>query len=362
MVDRITGFPAPTFDDLLTRSLAAYASRSGSNPQLRNGVIRTMAYVDAMMAAGEHAHIDYLAGQTLALYATGENLDACGRENGVFRKPPARAEGTVTMTGNTGAVIDAGAALAAADGTAYTVTAGATVVGGVAVVAVRASEGGAAGNRVAGEALALVEAAEGVDPQAVVIAISGGADVEEDGAPGVEEHYRGRILEYRRNPPQGGSNTDYAKWVADTPNVPVTRAWVSPKELGRGTVTVRFMVDGATETGIPTPEQVALVQAYVETRDPAPADTYVVAPIGVPLDISISGLNPDTPAVRAAIAAELADLIYRRGFPGCTIYRSWIGAAISNAAGEDHHASVEPSGDIAFGIGEIPIVGEVTYA
>ncbi len=362
MADRLTGFETPTFEALFAQARADYASRIASNPMLRNGVVSVLAHVDAMLAAGEYSYLDWLSGQTLPLYADGVNLDAWGRMFGVIRKPAARADGTVTMTGNDGKVIDAGTALTSADGTAYSVTVSATVVGGAAVVAVRADAGGATGNRAVGEPLTLTEAVEGVDPEAVVVAISGGVDVEADGEPGVAEDYRGRVLDRIRMPPHGGSAADYVRWAKETPGVAVTRAWVDPGAMGEGTVVVRFMVDGSTPTGIPTPEMVALVQAYIDAQRPVTAQVFVFAPVGVPLDLTITGLDPDTADVRAAIAAELADLVYRKGFPGCTIYHSWIVSAISTAAGEDHHASVVPVGDLAHAVGQIPVVGAVTYA
>ena len=362
MADRITGFVTPTFEESFARAKADYASRLGSNPQLRNGVVPVLAHVDAMLATGEYTYLDWLAAQTLPLYADGENLDAWGRMFGVLRKPAERATGTATMTGNDGAVIPVGAALTATDGTAYSVTVSATIAGGSAAVAVQADEGGAVGNRVGGETLSLVEAVEGVDPEATVVSLAGGVDVEDDGAPGVAEDYRGRVLERIRTPPHGGSAADYVLWAKATPAVAVTRAWVDPGAMGEGTVVVRFMVDGSTETGIPTAEMVALVQAYIDGQRPVTAQAFALAPVGVPLDLTITGLDPDTADVRAAIADELADLVYRKGFPACTVYHSWIVSAISTAAGEDHHATVAPAGDIAHAAGEIPIKGVVTYA
>ena len=195
MADRLTGFDTPTLTESLEQARSNYASRLGTNPNLRRGVIPVLPFVDGQLVTGGirlsrlHCRADHLA-----LYATGENLDAQGRMFRVARKAPSRASGTVAMTGTDGATIGEGTALIADDGTAYTVTAESTVADGEAVVSLRADDGGDAGNRVAGETLTLVESLSGVDPTATVVAMAGGADEEEDGAPGVLEHYRARVV------------------------------------------------------------------------------------------------------------------------------------------------------------------------
>jgi uncharacterized phage protein gp47/JayE len=52
---------------------------------------------------------------------------------------------------------------------------------------------------------------------------------------------RARLLERIQNPPSGGAAEDYVAWALEVPGV--TRAWVYPKEMGAGTVTVRFVRD-----------------------------------------------------------------------------------------------------------------------
>jgi len=73
-------------------------------------------------------------------------------------------------------------------------------------------------------------------------------------------------------------------------------------------------------------------------------------------------LAPDTEAVRAAVAAELADLIRREAEPEGGLYLSHIREAISLAAGEVDHALVSPVADVAAGTGEIITMGAITWS
>ena len=169
----------------------------------------------------------------------------------------------------------------------------------------------------------------------------------------------------------------------------MTRAWCrplganpdsSPVKVGTlGIVVVYFMTDDATATGIPTAATLALVTAYVtaDNRAPVTARIYVnaqgedaqgdpVEPLTAsPLDLTINALTPDTPAVRAAIEAEIADLLRREGEPGGTILVSHVREAISTAEGETDHEVTLIEGaspaDVTYAANVIPVPGTVTW-
>lgn len=363
MADRLTGFDMPTFDELLAQARAAYAARLATNPQLPRGVVYALALVDAMLAFGLYGVLDVLAGQTLPLYATGDNLDAWGRMLKLARTGAVRASGQAAATGEEGRTIPAGALWVSDsdDGQTYKTIADAVIAAGTATVELQAVTAGEGGNRVTAETLTLIEAIEGIDVTATVISIAGGAEAEQDGAPGVAEYYRGRILERLRMPPHGGNDADHIAWAKEA-GVSVSKAWVEPATADSPVVWLRFLIDGVTVDGIPSAADVATVAAYLETQRPVgEVELRVRAPAGVPLDVTISGLTPDTAEVRAAIAAELADMIVRQRYPGCTVYRSWVGEAISTADGEEAHTLVEPAADITYASGEVPVLGEVNF-
>ncbi len=363
MTSKLTGFYTPAFPDLRNQAKAAYETRLGQGVTIGQGPVSAMPYIDGMMAFGAYGYIDYVAAQTMVLYATGENLDGHGFTYGVPRQPATRAGGDVTFTGLTGANIDAGQIVKSTAGVQYQVKDGVTLVAGQAVATITAIDPGASGNLAAGSILTLVSPVSGVDPTCSVgiAGLAGGADAEPDGRPGLREFYRGRILDRIRQPPQGGAGYDYEAWAREVPGV--TRVWVSSREMGAGTVTVRFMMDivRADLGGIPQPGDVAIMQGYLDERRPVNADVFAVAPIGVPLDVTVTGLDPDTPAVRKQIAAEFADMLYRRAVPGGTIGLDWIGEAVSVAAGENRHRLTSPTDDIDHATGQIAIPGVITY-
>jgi uncharacterized phage protein gp47/JayE len=162
-------------------------------------------------------------------------------------------------------------------------------------------------------------------------------------------------------PPHGGSASDYVEWTLEVPGV--TRVWVAPNEQGPGTVVVRFTMDDATHApdGIPTPADVAIVQAHLNDVRPVTAIVLVFAPIPHPIAVTIATLTPDTPDVRIAVDAELRDAFYRHSAPGAVFFVSWLWEAVSLATGERHHSIVDPPDDVPTGAGELPTLGTVSY-
>jgi uncharacterized phage protein gp47/JayE len=96
------------------------------------------------------------------------------------------------------------------------------------------------------------------------------------------------------------------------------------------------------------------------------ADVTVFAPTPVKLDFTIS-LTPDTTAARAAVQAELEDLLLREAEPedgdgSGTILVSHIREAISLAAGETDHALTAPAADVTLAAGEMSVMGTITWS
>jgi uncharacterized phage protein gp47/JayE len=202
--------------------------------------------------------------------------------------------------------------------------------------------------------LSLVSPVSGVQAQAsAALGLAGGTDTETDAS------LRQRLLLRIRKPPKGGAADDYEGWALDyCPGV--TRAWTSPKELGTGTVTLRFVMDATYADGIPQAEDVAMVQAVLETLRPVTAELYVVAPVPQALGLSIR-LTPDLASVRAAVEAELLDMLRSEAVPGGTILISHVREAISIALGETDHVLLAPTEDVVCAAGEIAVVGDIDW-
>lgn len=372
-------FIRPTRAEIIARIQADMASQlEGADSLLRRSVLNVLAWVVGTALHLAYGFLDWIWRQRHVTQAEDEYLDTLhGSVWGVARKAASYAGGQVTFAGVNGSIVPTGTLLRRSDSVDYQTTAEGTVAGGTATVAVTAIVAGASGNAAANSTLALVSPIAGIQPaSATVVApgLTGGADQEKD------DPYRARILRRIQEPPHGGAGADYVTWALEVEGV--TRAWVYPEAMGPGTVTVRFMMDDirADQQGIPQGTydpgtgiytgDLAAVYGYIDKRDatghsirrPVTAELFVVAPIPVALNLEISGLNPATQAVRDAVEAEMRDLLRREAYPGVTILLSHLREAISIAAGENDHHLVSPIADVAHGVGEIAVMGAITWS
>lgn len=344
-------YSRPTLADLVTRTRADLVSRLSADDILRRADADVYARVLAGLAHGLYGYVDWLANQIIYDTAEAEFLARWASIWGVTRKPASTATGSVTFAVSSGAVIPSGTLLQALDGVQYQTTADATVTVPTATASVAALVAAAAGNRTTGQTLTLVSPVTGVQSSATAGALVGGADLESD------DDLRARLIDRIQQPPQGGDAHDYVAWALEVPGV--TRAWCFPLELGEGTVTVRFVRDDDASL-IPDAGEVATVQDYIDALRPVTAAVTVVAPTAVPLAFSIA-VAPNTTAVKAAVQAELSDLIAREAKPGGTIYLSHIRAAISAATGEDNYTMSAPSADVTNTTGNMTTLGTITW-
>ena len=314
----------------------------GADASVPNSVLRVVGDAQASLTHDNDQHLDWVARMMMPDTAEGE---FCDRWGGIWlphgRKGASYAAGQITVSGSIGAQVSTGTRLTApaytTDGTLvgleFEVTQGVTLAATSAVVPVTALTPGALANLDEGAQMSFVVPLGGVDGSAVVATpgLAGGAEIESD--PEYRERYIARIQE----PPHGGARHDYPEWAKEVPGV--TRAWAR-REMGIGTMTVRFMMDHvrAAEGGLPKAEDLALVYAHIDgVRPTTVADLFVEAPIPQMETIGIANLNRDTPEVRHNIQLEVQEMLRARAAPGQVIYASWVREAVSAATGEDHH-------------------------
>jgi uncharacterized phage protein gp47/JayE len=341
-------FSRPDLATLIARAEADIETRlPGADARLRRSNLNVLARVHSGAAHGLYGYLDWIARQVIYDTAETELLERWAGIWGIGRKPAAPA------TGTNGTVIPAGTRLVRSDAAEFLVDAEATVSGGTAGVLLTADVAGQAGNTAAGSALSLATPIAGISADATVAAggLTGGADIEAD------DLLRARFLARIRQPPHGGAAHDYVAWALEIEGV--TRAWSYSAELGLGTVTVRFVRDDDVSP-IPDAGEVAAVQAHIDTLRPVTAAVTVVAPVAVPMDFQIQ-LTPGTAAVKAAVEAELRDLLLREAEPGATILLSHIREAISIAAGETDHDLVSPAADVTHTTGQMATFGSITW-
>ncbi|SAL20823.1 baseplate J protein [Caballeronia cordobensis] len=349
-------FNRPALTDIVARTRGDLLTRLSQDELLRRSDAEVLSRVLAGASHEIHGYLDWIARQVIYDTADDEILIRWASIWGVEQKAAAAASGNVLVTGAVGTLIPVDTLMKRADGEEFTVTADTTLGASATSVPVEAVEAGAAGNTVATTTLTLLNPIAGV--QSVVTVDSGaltnGSDIES------VTSLRSRFIARIQQPPAGGSKSDYERWALEVPGV--TRAWVYPKEMGAGTVTVRFVRDNDASI-IPDAAEVLAVQNYIDdpSRRPVTADVYVVAPVAVPLNFTIQ-LTPATAAVKAAVEAELRDLLLREAAPGVTLLISHIREAVSTAAGETDNVVVSPTTNQVYTTGQMPVFGSITWA
>lgn len=348
-------FIRPTLSEIIDRVLADLSSRllGIDGAVLRRSVLGILGRALAGASHEIHGRLDYLARQIFPDTAERLYLERWANVWKVLRKPAEYATGLVTFTGVARSVVFAGTVLQRQDGVLFQTTVEVILISGTATTTVIAVEAGSDGNTEEDTILSLQQPVDGVQSTATVAAggLAAGSDAETD------ESLRARVLRRIQKPPQGGAGYDYVAWALEVPGV--TRAWVYPKEMGLGTVTVRFVRD-LDASLIPDTPEVTAVYDYIEYRRPVTAELFVVPPVAVAQNFNIQ-LNPDTTAIRAAVQAEVIDLIAREAEPGGTILISRLREAVSTAAGESDNVVVSPSANITRTTGQITVPGTFTF-
>ena len=359
-------FDRPDLATLISRTVTDINSRfDGTYNALRRKATAVFARVLAGMAHGLYGFIDWTARQILPDTQDDAQLLRYGAMMGVTRKPEGTSAGNLTVTGADGAIIDAGTLWQRADGVEYFATTGATIATGSATVPVRAVAAGAGGNAEAAAAVALVSPIVGVNSAAVVAAggLTGGQDVESI------DLYRQRVLERTGTYYSGANAAIYVKWAKEIAGV--TRAWCYENTPAAGSVTVLFVCDDQAGGIVPDAGKIAETQDYLEEHTDPVTGQIVGRAVNVALVVDAPATqainftilpSPNTAAVQAAIAAELADMLRRDSEPGGDILLSHIREAISVAAGESDYVLTAPAANVSVPDGTIAIMGAMTWS
>jgi uncharacterized phage protein gp47/JayE len=358
-------FERPTLAELLTRIREDFRSRLGISGAL---VRRAMADVLAAVWTGSvhmlHGHLDWLAEQLFGDTAEEPFLSRRASLWDITKTPASFADGTATATGTNGLIVSSGTVFVRDDGATYTATAdSAAISGGTTTVSIQATEAGADGNLDPAETLTFESPVAGIDSTITIDddgsggGLTGGVDEE------TTEQLRQRFLLRLREPPTGGSDQDYVAWALEVPGV--TRAWVFRHENGLGTVVVRFVRDGESPI-FPSAGEVTDVQTKLDSERPVTAEVTAEAPVQLDVDFDIE-LSPDTAAIQTAVEAALEDLLTREAEPGDgagsgTIPLTQIQTAIGVAVGDGDYTLNSPSANVVPALGELAVLGTVTFS
>jgi uncharacterized phage protein gp47/JayE len=306
-----------------------------------NTVMRVMADAMAGLARLVLKYLDWLALQLMPDTADTVWLDRHGTiwlvnaDGSLGRKNPASTSGTVGFYGTAGTFVGMGSVVVAPTGDTFETIEILTLSDPTTQpneVAVRALNAGVSGNIPAGTGMTLQVPIFGVD-NIVVVDLRGGTEMETD------DQLRARVLARIRQPPMGGDADDYVQWAMKIPSV--TRAWAAPRELGMGTITIRFMVDAlrADTGGFPIQDDINVVKNYLDTVRPVCVrDYFVMSPVAEPINFNLS-LTNDSMALRNQVAISVNAMINEKANPahavdgqlvaGTTIMASWVAEAIN---------------------------------
>jgi uncharacterized phage protein gp47/JayE len=351
----------PTLKDTRRLTRDYVLSQLGAKAMIPNSVLRIMSDSQAGLTYLTLLYLDWLALQLMPDTAEEEWLDRHGviwltnSDGSKGRKSATFASGTVEFEADRAMTVPVGTLLNGANAISYqTVTEaiiGSTGLGDADAVALTA---GTVGNLPQGDALAVVDPPPGITGVTLSSDMTGGVDDE------TNEQLRERVLFRIQNPPMGGSEADYLRWATAVPGV--TRAWASP-EQGVGTITVRFLMDDLYPDthGIPQEADILKVADYIDSQRPVTVmDCYVLPPLLLFYDITVTDLTKDDESTRASIEASIREMERKRSKPGQTMYRSWVDEAVSQAVGEDSHEMIFET-TVMPNPGSMPILGTVTY-
>lgn len=343
----------PDLSTLISRNQADIESEiPGANAKLRRTNLNIIAKILSLTAHGLYGFIAYVINQLFAATAETSYLDRIA--SFWLTKPrlaATYATGSVQILGTTNTVIAEGEVLIRDDGIEYVTDSEVIINAGVATVSITCTTAGQTGNAAANTSLTTATTVTGIT-SITVQSLSGGTDVEDD------DSVRDRVHNRVQNPPHGGAEHDYVTWALEVAGN--TRAWVYDQEQGAGTVVVRYVRDNDADI-IPDANEVATTQAYMDALRPVGLKGfYVLAPIPQTLNFQIQ-LTPNTAAARAAVEAELRDMISREAEPGKTLFISHIREAISTAAGEENYVMLTPFVDVTHATGRMATFGTIVW-
>lgn len=358
----------PTIAEILARVQGDFRANL---PDFDPYLARSELYAElAAMSAGMHV----LNGRILGV-ARNHFIDQCDEEHlaragDQIGEPRSYAQqagpGSAQYSGVDSTYIASGTYHVNANGVRFQQLGGATVSGGTVTVSLIAVEAGSDGNMALSTAIELEEPIDGITAGsgAITLALEGGTDDQ------AVEDYRAEVQDRWSFRGQGGSVRDFLRWMRESGPGLWTRIFLVRPATGSNLINM-YAVDDSQD-----PDGNLITRATADYDDaedwikqdhirPLCADLHVQAPTLMNLNPAIT-LTPNTTAVQAAVKEEIIRLLIR-DFPGPdgiagTLYKSHLDEAISRAAGEITHTTTSPTGDVAYGAGELPVIGTPVFS
>lgn len=341
----------------------------GGQVPLANSNIRVMITALSKVQYLQYNFLDYVSLQCCPSTASNEYLDYWASLKGLTRKAAGKASGVVSFTGTAGSSIPAGTVLVAENGETYTTDTLSIVGENVGITAVNS---GSEGNQEANTTLTLQSAVAGIDNTVILSnAITTGSDIETD------ESLRTRTLAAFATQTTGDTRQEHINWALAVPGV--TQAWVPYSPIAGTECVFYVMLDRTNEyLGYPqgtdgsasqetryttaSGDQLTIANALYKNK-PYTEIQIVCSPKRTDIDFTISGLSAATATVQASIKTAIQNVLHDQGTPlGTNITLASIESAIEGVTGTTSFTLSAPTANIVLTTGELPEVGNVTFA
>lgn len=301
---------------------------------------------------GLYHHQNYLKRQILPSTSDPDFLLIHAGNRGMTLKEPSKADGTVTLTRIAEEAPAFGPGLIAVytykdedtgEETALSIVitegwqGGAIPEEGIILTAEAAQAGSFP--QLEGATVTLQTAPDGIASEATAT-MYGGTDAE------TYPELLARLLFRMRNPPGGGTASDYVLWAMEVPGV----TWAKCYPLRRGAGKVDVVI--ATRSGIPGLQLVAKTQAHIDRKRPVTCpDCLVFAPISAEVDITAptrlkSGSGYTLPSLTPVAEKELAARHFNALYPGDPFYVRRALAALIGVKGVDDANITTPADNL----------------
>jgi uncharacterized phage protein gp47/JayE len=240
--------------------------------------------INALAIELEAAYTDqnHILDQGFVETAKGQYLDKKASEQGLYRKPPIKANTTVTIKGSEGVSIKKGMEVAS-DSASYIIKENKTIDStGQVNVLVECEKAGTIGNVPLGAIKSFPRTIAGLESVTNPSKVTNGYNGESD------EELRNRYYSKVKTPATSGNKNHYRNWALEVPGVGDAR--IIPLWNGNGTV--RVVIIDSEKTGADQ-ELVDKVKEYIEKNRPIGADVTVESAIELSINIAVA-LTIDT--------------------------------------------------------------------
>lgn len=351
--------PRPSITELRDQILSEYRARVLAGRPVPDGDLsEILAFIYAGAAWQVHGDIRRLYGQLFLESMCPENVIVLGDSMGLGRKPATLAHGWLELTGTPEAAIPSDIEFTREGGLEYVLDPDAHQpieidANGVAVVFVRATTTGPAGNVDPGGEIAISSAADGIDATATVSGngIVGGANQE------TAEELRQRLIRRRRTAVSVGNLAWYRTIILSYPGV--TRVCFSGCDCIECCVgpfvTAYPFLDAVYPSNYGVAPQGTLndIQTFVWGnpmgrglgKAPAGAIGQCLCAAPAQVRVTVRGTTSINPAKTELVRAGLVEFFRARGCVGETICGSELSQAINAAVPGLCFGWVEMTGD-----------------